>query len=280
MIGDDIYYPSDPLEIRALMQRAVLAAHGSAGTASIVVCPFGAWSIGLPYIASAMRACSTGAPRRVLLIGPPSADGSDEVLLPESSSFATPLGELPVETDIISELAGYGDPFRIDEIAHLREHSLEIVLPALHYMFGPLPIIPLLVPAMSPARLSRVASILRPVVRDRETIVVVTANLSGFAPPLEADARARKMVRLLMTAPGETILRNVETFEEPPRSIWPMLLGHLLAPAAARPTILSRGTFETEYHGDVGTVVLGAIAYESGWPRSEDRAHQSVSPPH
>jgi AmmeMemoRadiSam system protein B len=260
MIGAGIYYPEDPLLVREQLQRAILNSPTARGSAPVVIAPYGAYSLSLPYIAATVRAAAAFDPEAVIVLAPPHSAAPNALLLPESEEFETPFGSLPVEQSTVAALTTSG-VYEYDEIAHLQNHSIEVLLPALHYSFGPVPIVPILVGSLTRTHLARAVTALAPIIAERRTLVVVAANMSGFTQPVEADARARKIVRLLMTSPGDLLFDALDTLEDPPRSMWPVAIAHLLAGGTYRPTVLTRGTYETEYEGDVGSVVFASIAY-------------------
>lgn len=261
MVGEDIYYPGDPDILRKQLQTAFLETDTLSVNAPVVVAPYGAYSHSAGYITSALKAAGNAPPDIVIVLAPPHSANTGTVLLPESDSFETPFGELPVAMDLLGQLKSSCRYFIDDEIAHLQNHSIEVLLPAIHYHFGTVPIIPLLVPQIGRDQLLPVTDALVAIAGDRTSRVVVSANLSGFTTSTEADAVSRKLLRLLMTAPGGGIVDSLSTFEAPPRSTWPLAVGHVLAGDHTRPQILKRGTFDTEYEGDVGTVVFSSIAY-------------------
>ncbi|SIP89714.1 AmmeMemoRadiSam system protein B [Alkalispirochaeta americana] len=261
MLAEGLYYESDPEQLRKSLQRALANTSATPGHSRTVVAPYGAYSITLPYVMKALRTVLDRRPEMIILLAAPHADTRGRVLLPESTSFSTPFGELPIETETLSSLAKSSTIFQFDEVAHLQNHSLELMLPPLHYLFGPVPLLPLLVEELTPLEIRYVARTLSHLVMTREVVTLVSANLSGFTTPREADARARNMIRLIMDAPGEAILAPLETISSPPRSLSPLAVGHILAGDTTRPSLLSRGTFETDYHGETASVVFASIAY-------------------
>jgi len=261
MIGEDIYYPGNPVTLRKQLQSAFLESATVGMSAAVTVCPYGAYRYSLRYITDSLKATGPERPDVVVVLAPSHTESSDEVLMPESDLFATPLGVLRVDTDALNTLRETCRHFVDDEFAHLQNHSIEVLLPALHYYYGAIPIVPLLVGTLQREQLISIADALLRLHGERTIQVVVAANLSGFTAPAEADATARKMIRLVMTAPGQSVVDNLATFEDPPRSAWPLVLGHIVAGTGTRPHILSRGTFDTEYEHDVGSVVFSSIAY-------------------
>ncbi|MFO8042775.1 MAG: AmmeMemoRadiSam system protein B [Alkalispirochaeta sp.] len=259
MVADGVFYNADATELKKELELAFLAAQVHRRDARAVVAPHGAYEISLPYIAESLSSAAETVPECVVIIAPPSGP-TGHVLLPESQQFETPFGTMPVDQQVCGRLVD-NETFFVDEIAHLQDHSVEVMLPALHYLFGPVPIVPILMTDLPPEHLLRVREALQGALGSRSTLVVAAANLSGFVTPLEADARARKLIRLLLTGGGSEILSRMETLENPPRSLETLVLTHLLAGENTRPEILSRGTFETDYDGDVGSVVFASIAY-------------------
>lgn len=261
MVGEEIYYPGDPDVLRPMLQRAILDSDTQPAAARVVIAPFGGYRFTLPYLGMSMRACSLARPEVAIVLAPPNDDDTAQALLPEAEAFATPFGTLPVEKELAGHLARISDLFEYDEFAHLANHSIELLLPPLHYLFGPIPIVPILLGRVDIDRIPDIAEAIAAASKSVSTITILGANLSGFASLEESDGRSRQIVRLLMTSPGRSIIDNIKTMENPVRSLSTIAVGHILAGDEARPSVLARGIFDTEYDGDTGSVALASIAY-------------------
>jgi len=106
------------------------------------------------------------------------------IAAPSSSAFATPLGEIAVDTDSIAALVE-ARLVDIDDRAHAPEHSLEVELPFLLHMLGRFRLIPLLVGDASPEQVVAVIS----AVLDEHTLLVVSTDLSHYLDHASATAR-------------------------------------------------------------------------------------------
>ena len=108
------------------------------------------------------------------------------VAAPSAKAFATPLGEVAIDTDAIAALieAGLVD---IDDRAHAPEHSLEVELPFLLMALGGSSLVPLLIGDSSP---EEVAAIIGAVL-DERTLLVVSTDLSHYLD--DASARMRDL---------------------------------------------------------------------------------------
>jgi AmmeMemoRadiSam system protein B len=74
--------------------------------------------------------------KRFIILGPNHTGLGREFSIMASGSWATPLGRVPVDTGIARALEKHGLT-EDDELAHSREHSIEVQLPFLQHRFGP-----------------------------------------------------------------------------------------------------------------------------------------------
>jgi len=116
-----------------------------------------------------------GSIHRLVVIGPAHFVYLRGIAAPGTSAFRTPLGDVPVDTAAIAEIADLPQVV-IDDQPHAPEHALEVELPFLQATLGTLPIIPLLVGSV---RAEEVAEVLHRL-WDARTLVVVSSDLSHY----------------------------------------------------------------------------------------------------
>ncbi|CAN0456400.1 unnamed protein product [Pylaiella littoralis] len=141
--------------------------------------------------------------QRVVLLGPSHRVAFRGMALPTSTTFRTPLGDIPLDQETMIALAekpqvGYSDA------AHAQEHSLEVHLPFLQAVLGNFTLTPIVV-GDTPAE--AVAEVLSEVWDDSGTLVVVSSDLSHFHDYDKAvaidEATSRKIENLDATLVGE-----------------------------------------------------------------------------
>jgi hypothetical protein len=186
-----LFYPADPGELRAAVAdhvdraplpvpaiepRALIAPHAGYR--------YSGATAGVAYRAVAAR---RGHVDRVLLAGPAHRVAVDGIGVGVSTARAwrTPLGELPVDVDTCRRLVADGAAVEADE-AHAPEHSLEVHLPFLLEVLGPVAIVPLVV-GRCPA--STVAAALGGAWDGDATLVIVSSDLSHYLAEDEARTR-------------------------------------------------------------------------------------------
>lgn len=112
---------------------------------------------------------------RCVIVGPSHFVPFKGMAAPSYAAFATPLGEMPVDTDAVEALATAARVV-IDDAPHERDHAIEVELPFLQVIFGSLSIVPLLF-GITSAR--AVAAAIAEVWADR-TLLVVSSDLSHY----------------------------------------------------------------------------------------------------
>ncbi|MDI3472550.1 MAG: hypothetical protein PWQ48_831 [Thermotogaceae bacterium] len=77
-----------------------------------------------------------GKPDTVILIGPNHTGAGAEIGVWPEGVWQTPLGELKVAKDVVETLLGSSVNLMPDTASHIGEHSLEVQLPFLQYIYG------------------------------------------------------------------------------------------------------------------------------------------------
>jgi AmmeMemoRadiSam system protein B len=119
---------------------------------------------------------SRGAIERVVLLGPAHYVAFTGLALAEADAFATPLGEVRLDTGTAALLNGLPQVIDYGE-AHAPEHSLEVQLPFIQRVLGDVEILPLVVGDATP---EQVAEVLEACWGGPETLVLISSDLSHY----------------------------------------------------------------------------------------------------
>jgi AmmeMemoRadiSam system protein B len=202
-ILDGLFYPEDTAGVLSYMQNIGLK-RGKGGLAKAIIAPHGAWEISGSVAGAAFASAGgrTGrkSPSRVVIMGALHDNREDGIFLSDSHSFQTPLGDIAVDQMASGWLESYSPLFKVNDIPHLREHSIEILLPFVKYCFPHASIVPVLMGKKSPShegkRISALAHALRavfaPIMAD--TLIVISFNL--IVQPGGTPDMAKECVRL------------------------------------------------------------------------------------
>jgi AmmeMemoRadiSam system protein B len=205
MVGG-MFYPEDGIE--AGDRIAGFAAPGETGhRAGAIIAPHGAWDISGSIAGAAFSAAGgrfspgggTGV-SRVVVLGPVHNRHETGVFLSDSDFFETPLGNLPVDRERSEEILSLDSMFELNDIPHLREHSLEVLLPFIKYYFPEASIVPILMGGSDPLLISALAEALWRVFEPLMdyTLLAVSCNISMNTDAELARTQAEECVRCLL----------------------------------------------------------------------------------
>lgn len=118
---------------------------------------------------------------RVFLLGPSHHIGFRGAAVPEAEVFATPLGDLHVDKELVNELKTY-PMFSTHVDVHRVEHSLELQLPFIKHCFGDAKIVPIVIGQLNGEADSRlIGEVLKRFIT-KDDLVVVSSDFTHYGP--------------------------------------------------------------------------------------------------
>lgn len=191
------------------------------------IVPHAGWVFSGPTAAKVFAAIkSQFDPETVVLLSANHRWGGMRAAVYGSGAWLTPLGEALVDTDLAQEVLREGTGILVDAPeAHAGEHSAEVQVPFIQYLFPQARILPIL---LSPDELAVPAgeAIARAIARSgKKAVVVGTSDLThygemyyGFAPAGSGEralawARANdeRVIRLMLEMKAEEIIPETES---------------------------------------------------------------------
>jgi AmmeMemoRadiSam system protein B len=194
------FYPRDPVELRRMVEDLLREARAATGRApKAIIAPHAGYVFSGPIAASAYARLAPGRAviKRVVLLGPSHYASFEGLAATGAAAFATPLGEVPVDTAAIRDLCSGGLGVRVLDEAHAAEHALEVQLPFLQVVLAEFTIVPLLVGDASDEDIGEVIEALWGGV---ETRVVISSDLShyyDYTRARELDAATARAIEQL-----------------------------------------------------------------------------------
>jgi AmmeMemoRadiSam system protein B len=189
-----MFYPAETMTLERTIAELLAAAPAGPDDAKAIIAPHAGYPYSGLTAAHAYRLLEGRRERirRVVLLGPAHRVYLQGMAVPSVDAFATPLGDVPIDTDAVTqvlELPG----MQASDAAHAEEHSLEVHLPFLQIVLDDFLLVPIVV-GVCPA--DQVAAVLNALWGGDETLVVVSSDLSHFhsydeARDIDAHTTAR-----------------------------------------------------------------------------------------
>ncbi len=183
-----LFYPADAAQLQQLVTRLLdeVAPTPGAPSPKALIAPHAGYIYSGPIAARAYAPLAALADRihRVILLGPVHRVPVRGLALPGVESFATPLGNVPVDAQAVAAI-GHLPQVVTSARAHAQEHSLEVHLPFLQRVLNDFTLLPLAVGDATPEEVAEVLNLLW---GGPETLIVISSDLSHYLPYAQARA--------------------------------------------------------------------------------------------
>lgn len=211
------FYPARAEDLRTAITQAFVSPLGpgavpviGAGPRQIlgVVSPHAGYLYSAAGTAWGLReVAADGRPALVVVLGVNHRGIGASLALSPAAGWATPLGIIPLAHayDAVWQAAGAVPDAR----AHAYEHSLEVQVPFLQYLFGELPIVPLAIGDAPLTQVAQLGAALAAVARTTDILIVASTDFSHYIPHAAATERDRLALEQIARVDPEGLLRVV-----------------------------------------------------------------------
>jgi MEMO1 family protein len=202
------WYTTDPkrleTEIHTFIDNAVLSDNEFQGEVFGVVAPHAGYIYSGKTAGYAYRVME-GLQRDIVVVLSPfhQYHGAD-LLTTVHDSYVTPLGAVPVETEILAQL---NESIPLQQVEHDPEHALEIQLPFIQCaLSNEFSLLPLMVRTRERKKLKRIAEDLMDLLQGRSFLIVASTDLSHYSPLETAHQMDAEMLRRIKAMDAEGVL--------------------------------------------------------------------------
>lgn len=187
-------------DVRAFLAGVPAHVHTPAATPKAIIVPHAGYiySGSTAALAYAQLTAARHSIRRVVLLGPAHRVAVRGLALPGDDFLATPLGEVEVDQDAVTQLMQLPQVV-VSRNVHAQEHSLEVQLPFLQTVLDDFKLVPLVVGDASPAEVAEVLELLW---GGPETLLVISSDLSHFLPYGAAQQVDRQTTEAILNLSG------------------------------------------------------------------------------
>jgi AmmeMemoRadiSam system protein B len=217
-----IYYESDPERLKAQLETLfsqVEPVTGSKCSTVGLLVPHAGYIYSGDVAAKAYK-CLQARPKPslIVILAPNHTGLGAPISVFPGRSFRTPLGEVPVDHDASRFLAENIKGAQLEPYAHLYEHSVEVQLPMIQYVYGinnTPPVSVIVTSTVSEDAVESVAAALELLASQRDVVVVATSNMTQFKPLEEVKKLDSLLLEAITSLDSEKIMEAVERGANP-----------------------------------------------------------------
>lgn len=140
-----------------------------------------------------------GIPETFIIIGPNHTGAGSPVAVMKEGRWSTPLGEAVIDTSIAEELVDnkliYEDPY-----AHAYEHSVEVQLPFLQFLYKKVKFVPVCMLDQSFEACVELSDAILRAIEGKDVVVIASSDFSHYEPyhiAYSKDAKAIETIKAL-----------------------------------------------------------------------------------
>lgn len=137
-----------------------------------------------------------GQPEVAVIVGPNHTGVGEAVAISEADRWQTPMGDIPVARELRERFLERSNMAKADDHTHEGEHSLEVQVPFLQYLFEDLSILPIVMTDQDETTASELGETLAGVLEgvDRSTVLIASTDMTHYEPQEVAEEKDRQAI--------------------------------------------------------------------------------------
>ncbi|MCX6649279.1 MAG: AmmeMemoRadiSam system protein B [Candidatus Bathyarchaeota archaeon] len=213
------FYPRDPRRLRQDIEDCFKHALGpgrlpakgeKTRTITALVCPHAGYMYSGPVAAHSYLALSEEkAPETAVILCPNHTGLGSAVSLMGDGYWETPLGRVKIDPDLSKAIFKASGMIDLDESAHQYEHSIEVQLPFLQYIYGSsVSIVPICMGFQDLETSRNVGEAVAEAARGRNVVIIASTDMT-HQEPQQSAARKDRLVLDAIEAMNEEKVQEV-----------------------------------------------------------------------
>ena len=213
------FYPAQPERLRQQIESCFTHVRGpgrlpqKAGDARdivSVVCPHAGYVYSGPSAAhSYLALAEQRKPDTVIVIGPNHTGWGTPVSMMSEGAWETPLGRVALDTEVAKAIFNQSGVIDIDETAFIREHSVEVQVPFLQYIYGDFKLVPICMGYQDLETSREVGQAIYKATEGRDVVIVASTDLTHMEPQQSANRKDRMVIDAVLAMDEERLQKVV-----------------------------------------------------------------------
>jgi MEMO1 family protein len=209
------FYPSEPEKLKTAIEQFLKESPQYRMERPIaIIVPHAGYIYSGQTAADAFQQVSGHQYDNIVILGANHTTGNfSGIALVDYKSFRTPLGEIPVNREIISALMADNKECVINRKVHKDEHSIEVQLPFIQVLFPKARIVPVVIHPPDYEMCVRFGQTLAGVLKNRSALIVISSDLShypSFDDAVKSDKITLETAATLDTAGISSLAKKLD----------------------------------------------------------------------
>lgn len=161
-----------------------------------------------------LELASDGKPDVFVILGP-NHTGLGSPVSTMLDDWYTPLGKVHVDKEFAKEIVKISGIVDIDPVAHRYEHSVEVQLPFLQFVFGEISFVPITMMWQTPEVATKIANAIFEASKNlkKDVVVIASTDLNHYEPQDITVKKDKLAINAILEMNVEKLFRTVEGHE-------------------------------------------------------------------
>lgn len=180
-----------------------------------LICPHAGYMYSGPIAAhSYYNLALDGKPEIVVILGPNHTGMGSGVSLMSEGTWNMPLGDVNVDSDIAHKIWKSSKIIDLDDTAHLFEHSIEVQLPFLQYIYGSdLKFVPIAMLMQDLQTGRMVGNAIAEALAGKNAVIIASSDMTHYEPQEYAERKDRMATDAILKLDEEKLQSIVDSQE-------------------------------------------------------------------
>ena len=186
--------------------------HSSPRRIAGLICPHAGYMYSGPVAASAyFELAQDGLPDTVIILGPNHTGYGGALSLVREGAWKTPLGEVAVDSVVADEILKETSVVDVDELSHKFEHSIEVQLPFLQFLYGSkFKFVPICFQMQDYDSAVEVGNALIEALDAKNAVVIVSSDMTHYEPAKTASEKDQAALKSVVELDAKGFYQTVE----------------------------------------------------------------------
>ena len=157
------------------------------------------------------RLAEDGTPKVFVILGPNHTGlGSGVSLYPPGSVWRTPLGDVEIDSEVSKRIVESSSIIDVDERGHRYEHSIEVQLPFLQYLYGSVRIVAISMLLQDLETSREVGEALAMALKGVDAVIIASTDLTHYEPHDMAVKKDKLVLDAILAMDEEAMIKAVD----------------------------------------------------------------------
>ncbi|MBN1784837.1 MAG: AmmeMemoRadiSam system protein B [Candidatus Bathyarchaeota archaeon] len=155
-----------------------------------------------------------GKPDVIVIFGPNHTGHGSALSIMNEGAWRTPLGDVKIDTETANQIVSFSSIIDVDDLAHIYEHSIELQLPFLQYLYGSeFKFVPICFGMQDLMSSREVGTAVARALKGKNGLVIASSDLTHYEPQERAEKQDMLAVDAALQMDEELYYRAVESYD-------------------------------------------------------------------